>query len=82
MTHRYIANKVASDRGPNIYRLVGPAADTEKGVPHPRFGWPDQVVVLLLSDHHYRPVIELTASSLHPGRFLTNAIGITVEEIT
>lgn len=79
MTYRYTAVRVASDRGPNVYRLVGPATDTDKGVPHPRYGWPEQVVVVLRSEDHYRPTIELTASSLRPGVLLTNAVGITVE---
>lgn len=78
---RYLALKVASDHGVSRYRLAGPADPGDKGIPHPRYGWPEQVILVLDSEYRWRPVVTLSVSALNPGKFLTDAVGIAVEDL-
>lgn len=78
LKQRYVAVKVSSDRGPNVYRLVGPASADDAEIKHSRYGWPEQVIVLF-EEKDYVPVFQLSISTLAPNRYLTNVFGISVE---
>lgn len=81
MSQRYIAVRVVSEIGQNVYRLIGPAGDGDKAIPHQRYGWPEQIIVILKEERYYRPTVQITTSAMVPGRFLTDAYGISIEDI-
>lgn len=72
---RYLALKVASDL-PLRYRLVSPAKPTDRT---DTAVIPKQIVVLLKSVHHWRPVVSLSCGGLI-NRLVVDAVGIEVEQ--
>lgn len=81
MSQRYVAVRVTSEIGPNVYRLIGPAKEDDKAIPHPRYGWPEQVIALLKDERNYRPTVRIIASTMRPWSYLADAHGISIEEI-
>lgn len=78
MLHRYFAVRVSSERGANIYRLIGLAKDTDK-THIPRAGkLPDYLVLTTENSANWVSVVVLSASPIF-GRFTVDA-RLTVEQ--
>ena len=64
MLHRYFAVRVHSDRGSNIYRIIGLADETDK-THIPRAGaWPDHLILTTENESDWVPTVELTLSPI------------------
>lgn len=64
MVHRYFAVRVSSDRGSNIYRLIGRAKETDKPHAHRSVDWPDYLILTTENESDWLPVVELTLSPM------------------
>lgn len=78
MLHRYFAVNVASLRGPNIYRLVGLAKDSDRTARAAPGKWPEYLVITTDNASNWVPVVELRVSAIS-GRLLVD-YGLTVEQ--
>lgn len=78
MLHRYFAVNVTSLRGPNIYRLVGLAKDTDRTARAATGKWPAYLVLTTENASNWVPVVELRISPIS-GRLLVD-YGLTVEQ--
>lgn len=77
MLHRYFAVNVDSERGSNIYRLIGPAKETDRTASAAPGRWPAHLVLTTEKESNWVPVVELKVSPIS-GR-LSVDYGLTVE---
>lgn len=77
MLHRFFAVRVSSERGSNIYRLIGLAKDTDKTHIPRTGGFPDCLVLTTEDATDWISVVELSVSPF--GRLTVNA-RLTVEQ--
>ena len=78
MVHRYFAVRVSSDRGSNIYRLIGLANETDKLHTPSSGDWPDYLILTTQNESDWVPIVELSVSPMS-GRYLVNC-SLTVEQ--
>ena len=78
MLHRYFAVRVSSDRGPNVYRLIGLAKDADKTHKPIRAGFPDFLILATENESEWLPTVTLSVSPL-THRYLVDC-AMTVEQ--
>lgn len=70
MSQKYVALRVSSDAGNNVYRAVGLAAEGERGHPMPSQGarekWPEKIIFTLESEHLWVPVFHVFEGASRP----------------
>ena len=76
MLHRYFAVRVSSDRGTNVYRLIGLAQDTDKTHKPLGAGFPDFLVLTTENESDWLPTVTLSVSPLTHRYFVDCAMAV------